>query len=96
MSKIQQQLNRQYIRMPELATTAERKERVYVDKNGKKRIIKAKPAKKGFLPLGESTIWEKVRKGEFPQPIRLSSRLTVWRIEEIEAWMNPKTEGGMK
>ena len=96
MSKIQQQLNRQYIRMPELATTAERKERVSVDKNGKKRIIKAKPAKKGFLPLGESTIWEKVRKGEFPQPIRLSSRLTVWRIEEIEAWMNSKNEGGIK
>jgi len=96
MSNIQQQINRQYIRMPELATTAERKERVYVDKNGKKRIIKAKPAKKGFLPLGESTIWEKVRKGEFPQPIRLSSRLTVWRIEEIEAWMNSKNEGGIK
>lgn len=51
MSNIQQQINRQYIRMPELATTAERKERVYIDKNGKKRVIKAKPAKKGFLLL---------------------------------------------
>ena len=96
MSQVQQELNRQYIRMLELATTAERKERVYIDKNGKQRIIKAKPAKKGFLPLGESTIWEKVRKGEFPQPIRLSSRLTVWRIEDINTWMNSKNEGGMK
>lgn len=91
-----QLINQQYIRMPELATTAERKERVYIDKNGKKRVIKAKPAKKGFLPLGESTIWEKVRRGEFPEPIRLSPRLTVWKISDITAWLDSKFQGGIK
>lgn len=91
-----QLINQQYIRMPELATTAERKERVYIDKNGKKRVIKAKPAKKGFLPLGESTIWEKVRRGEFPEPIRLSPRLTVWKINDITAWLDSKFQGGIK
>ncbi|MFV5426826.1 hypothetical protein VXO75_08390 [Acinetobacter towneri] len=38
-----QLINRRYIRMPELATTAERKERIYINKNGKQIIIKAKP-----------------------------------------------------
>ncbi|MEQ1400735.1 AlpA family phage regulatory protein [Acinetobacter baumannii] len=79
-----------YVRMAEIATTAERKARIYVNKNGKTIKIKGKPAKKGILPLGESTIWDKVRSGDFPQPIRLSTRLTVWRIEDIEAWIKSK------
>lgn len=62
----------------------------------RRELSKQNLQKKVFYSLGESTIWEKVRKGEFPQPIRLSSRLTAWRIEEIEAWMNSKNEGGIK
>ncbi|EXA93893.1 prophage CP4-57 regulatory family protein [Acinetobacter sp. 1295259] len=43
--------------------------------------------------MGESTIWNKVRSGDFPQPIRLSTRLTVWRIEDIEEWIKSKELG---
>lgn len=82
--------------MSDLATTAERKQRTYIDKNGRLRIIKGRPAKKGLLPLGESTIWDKVRKGEFPQPIRLSPHLTVWNVEEVLAWVESKKAGVIK
>lgn len=33
---------------------------------------------------GESTYWR------FPAPIKLTERITAWRIEDIEAWMASK------
>jgi predicted DNA-binding transcriptional regulator AlpA len=76
-----------FYRMSQLATTAARKERKYIAKDGTTRIIKARPERQGLLPMGETTIWDKVRAGEFPTPIKLTERITAWRIEDIEAWM---------
>jgi prophage regulatory protein len=36
--------------------------------------------------LGKSTIWAKVQRGEFPQPVRQGARCTRWPASEIEAW----------
>lgn len=77
-----------WLRMNHLATTAERKSRTYVTKDGKVRYIKGRPAQRGLLPLGESTIWEKVRKGTFPTPYHLSTRITAWKLEEVIQWCN--------
>lgn len=79
-----------FYRMSHLATTAPRKERKYKAKDGTTRIIKARPARQGLLPMGETTIWDKVRSGEFPAPIKLTERITAWRIEDIQAWMQSK------
>lgn len=90
MSKHDQLLNRSFIRMAQLATTAARKERIYTAKDGTTRIIKARPERQGLLPMGETTIWGKVRAGEFPQPVKLSERITAWRIEDVQEWMQSK------
>ncbi|MEN8398888.1 helix-turn-helix transcriptional regulator [Acinetobacter towneri] len=82
--------NRLYVRMNDLATTAERKPRTYKTKDGRTINIKGKPAKQGLLPMGESTIWEQVRAGKFPQPVKLTERVTAWRISDIEEWMRSK------
>lgn len=40
--------------------------------------------------LSRSTIWRRVRGGEFPTPLRLgglSSRSVGWREEDVEAWL---------
>lgn len=37
--------------------------------------------------LAKSTIWAYVKKGKFPQPIKLSARVTVWRLSDIRKWM---------
>ena len=66
---------------------APRKERKYTAKDGTTRIINARPERQGLLPMGETTIWDKVRTGEFPAPIKLTERITAWRIEDVEAWM---------
>ncbi|ATU44181.1 hypothetical protein CS557_01200 [Acinetobacter junii] len=79
-----------FYRMSQLATTAARKERKYTAKDGTTRLIKARPERQGILPMGETTIWDKVRTGEFPAPIKLTERITAWRIEDVEAWMAAK------
>jgi len=79
-----------FYRMGELATTAERRPRTYTTKDGTTRTIKGRPEKKGLLPFGETTIYEKVRRGEFPSPTRLSQRVTVWRGSEIIEWLNSR------
>lgn len=79
-----------FYRMRDLATTAERKPRTYVTKQGITRTIKGRPARQGLLPMGECTIWDKVRTGDFPKPIKLSERVTAWRAEDIEAWVASK------
>lgn len=40
-----------------------------------------------MLPFSKSTLWRKVKEGSFPKPIKLSERVTAWRIEEINDWM---------
>ncbi len=36
-----------------------------------------------LIPVGKSTWWAGVKDGRFPKPIKLSERITVWRIEDI-------------
>ncbi|WP_420434739.1 helix-turn-helix transcriptional regulator [Hyphobacterium sp.] len=40
---------------------------------------------KGPIPVSKSTWWAGVKDGRFPQPIKLGSRITVWRVEDIRA-----------
>lgn len=36
-----------------------------------------------LFPVGASTWWAGVRDGRFPKPVKLSPRVTAWRIEDI-------------
>lgn len=38
------------------------------------------------VPFAASTVWEKVRNGEFPTPYKLSSKCTAWRIGDVIDW----------
>ena len=40
-----------------------------------------------IIPFSSSTLWRKVKSGEFPAPVKLSSRVTAWRAEDVRAWM---------
>jgi predicted DNA-binding transcriptional regulator AlpA len=35
------------------------------------------------IPLGKTCWWEGVKTGRFPRPVKLSSRCTAWRAEDI-------------
>lgn len=40
-----------------------------------------------ILPISSATLWRWVAAGKFPKPVRLSARVTAWRIDEIRAWL---------
>ena len=52
--------------------------------------IKQVSAKTG---LAVSTIWKYVKIGTFPQPHKLSMRVTVWTEADIETWISSQLEG---
>jgi prophage regulatory protein len=38
-----------------------------------------------IIPVSKSTWWAGVKTGRFPQPLKLSPGVTVWRAEDIRA-----------
>ncbi len=43
-----------------------------------------------IVPFSTATLWRKVKSGDFPQPIKLSERITAWRVEDIRVWMESR------
>lgn len=42
-----------------------------------------------LIPVNASTIWRWIKDGRFPLPVRLGgSNVTVWRAEDIRAWVD--------
>ena len=40
-----------------------------------------------FVPISKSTLWRRIQARTFPEPIKLSERVTVWRAEDIRRWI---------
>lgn len=40
------------------------------------------------LAFSNSTLWRKSADGSFPKPVKLSARVTAWRVGDIRAWMD--------
>jgi prophage regulatory protein len=45
---------------------------------------------KNHLPFSASTLWRKVRSGEFPAPVKLSEGITAWRLSDVNQWLSNK------
>jgi predicted DNA-binding transcriptional regulator AlpA len=43
-----------------------------------------------IVPLSRPTIWRWVKLRKFPMPVRIDNKVTVWRLEDIHAWMREK------
>lgn len=42
--------------------------------------------------LCRTTIWRKVRDGEFPRPFTLSGRIKAWTESDLENWFEARRE----
>ena len=42
--------------------------------------------------LSRSTIYQWIKDGEFPSPVKLGARLVAWRESDIEEWLNARSE----
>lgn len=40
--------------------------------------------------LSRSTIYDWIKRGEFPQPVRLGTRLVAWRESDVTAWLESR------
>lgn len=40
-----------------------------------------------LVPVSKSAWWEGCRTGRFPKPVKIGPRTTVWRAEEIKAFI---------
>ncbi len=45
-----------------------------------------------ILSLGKSTIWGLVKEGKFPQSIKISEGVTVWKSEDILHWVDEQSK----
>ena len=43
-----------------------------------------------MLSVGKSTVLAWVRESKFPKPIKLSEYVTVWKLSDIEEWVQHK------
>jgi prophage regulatory protein len=48
---------------------------------------KAIPPIPPIIPIKKSCWWQGVRDGRFPQPVKLGSRITLWRVEDIRKFV---------
>ena len=53
------------------------------------RLI-AWPELRRRIPLSRSTIWRRIRDGNFPAPIQISPGRVAWLESDILAWMTAK------
>ncbi len=44
------------------------------------------PNRPAPLPFSAPTLWRKVKAGTFPKPVKLSERVTAWKVGDIRAW----------
>jgi predicted DNA-binding transcriptional regulator AlpA len=40
-----------------------------------------------LVPISKSTLWRRIQAKTFPQPVKLSVRVTAWRAEDIYGWI---------
>ncbi|MDP3664453.1 MAG: AlpA family phage regulatory protein [Nitrosomonas sp.] len=46
---------------------------------------KAEPPVPPIIPVCKSTWWAGIKSGRYPKPVKLGSRITAWRVEDIRA-----------
>lgn len=47
-----------------------------------------RPDRPAPLPFSAPTLWRKVKAGTFPAPVKLSERVTAWKVGTVRAWMS--------
>lgn len=49
-----------------------------------------RPEVESLTGLSRSTLYEWMKRGEFPQPVKLGTRLVAWRKSDIGEWLESR------
>lgn len=52
--------------------------------------IRGKQILASILPVGRTTLWRMVKRGQFPAPVRLGPNITAWRAEDVRDWLEQR------
>ena len=44
-----------------------------------------------IVPFSAATLWREVKAGTFPAPVKLSQRITAWRVVDVRTWIRSRT-----
>lgn len=58
--------------------------------NKSNRLIRLKEVQQ-LVPLGRSTIYDRMNAGKFPKQVDLGGGIVAWREQEIFAWIDQLT-----
>ena len=47
-----------------------------------------------ILPFSASQLWRLVREDQFPKPVKLSERVTAWRVRDVRQWLASRPVAG--
>jgi len=45
-----------------------------------------------LIPISKSTLWRHVQARTFPQPVKLSQRVSAWRVEDVRDWIEKQAK----
>lgn len=55
------------------------------------KLIRGPQLRKQYLgDIDNSTLWRWRRQRGFPEPIKASPVVNLWRVEDVEAWLNSR------
>ena len=46
------------------------------------------------VPISSATLWRKCKTGTFPKPVKLSERVTAWRVGDVRNWLEAQSKEG--
>ena len=49
-----------------------------------------RPIVEDLTGLSRSSIYQKIRKAEFPRPVKIGCRAVAWKSSDIEDWLNSR------
>ena len=44
------------------------------------------------VPFSSATLWRKCKAGNFPKPVKLSERVTAWRVGDIRQFLDAQSK----
>jgi prophage regulatory protein len=75
-----------FLRLPQIVGQQEiTAEQARKNKEAGRQHTRPRPHIPAIIPVSKSTWWAGVASGRYPQPVRLSAGVTVWRAEDVYA-----------
>lgn len=54
------------------------------------------PAVVSLIGYQRSTIYQLIKNGTFPRPVKLGARASAWKSQEIQAWIDSRQRAEMR